>query len=99
MALSGTLPNIVDQQIGFVSDRTGLTIDSANIQTRVQSAVFQFSMASALKAMHLQAGETSVGGEISIGAAALNSAKMYEEQGMKELNSIGVKLRVYKAYG
>ena len=33
VALSGTLPNIVDQQIGFVSDRTGLTIDSANIQT------------------------------------------------------------------
>lgn len=98
-SISGAqLLDLVDRRRLQMETWTGATIGSVGIAETYQPALVSLSAADLLRFMHLQGGDTSID-NIRIGNAMLESAKMFEEKGMKELKALGHKILYYKAWG
>ena len=90
--------DIAERKLQYVNEWTGLSNGSNSIPLRVQPPVMNLTASEVLFMIHTYGGDVHIG-DTSFGNSALNSAKMLEERGMKELRAIGRKLQVYKAFG
>lgn len=98
-AISGnTLLGLIDRARFRIEDYTGQTVGSTGIAEKYQPALLNLSAANLLKFMHLQGGDMSID-NIRVGRSNLDSAQMFEDEGIKELQRLGMKTTIYKAFG
>ena len=105
-AISGTrLLEMADRQRQFCEDFTGQSIGSNSIGIKFQSAILNLTMSETLQLMNtigIDASSISLGdfseskgGETNL----IATAKKLEERGLAQLQNIGTRIKVYKAFG
>jgi hypothetical protein len=103
--ISGLLPTISMMAMTRVEIFTGQTIGSNSITERYQPPIFSFAMSDTLMRMSIQGPDVS---SVSLGdwsydeGGESNSekmAEMYEKQGMKQMQSLGLGTRWNRTYG
>ena len=94
----GTLLSIVDQRRLKIEDYTGTLLGSTAIPEKYAECLVNLSLAKVLPLVHLQGGDTSIGG-VRLGMSAMDAAKYFEDEGKAALARLGMKSTIGKAFG
>lgn len=105
LTISGTnLNQVVQQQIDYCEQYTGVIIDGSNIPSKYQGPICDLTIAQILRANEIQEGgvESVSLGELSVseaGGGDQETADKLIEQANRRLKELGRNIRVYKCWG
>lgn len=103
-SMSGAiLLQMINNQVAYMEDYTGLTIGSTAIQDRFQAPLVNLTISEVLHSMQTfgaDVGNISLG-DFSLGKGAgdalASSAELYRERGMEQLKSLGFRFNNFQS--
>lgn len=103
--ISGTVTNMVDNEVFNAENLTGNSINVSGIEEKYQPAIISLTAASVLRMMEMQGADVSSLrlGDFSVGKGASSStssaADKLREDGIRKLEALGYEVNFYKALG